>query len=45
MTTIVCQQLAPRMADLQANRRLSLSAIADAVGTGADIVVLPELVT
>ena len=45
MTTIVCQQVAPRMADLQANRRLSLSAIADAVAAGADIIVLPELVT
>ena len=45
MTRIVCQQVAPRIADLQANRRLSLSAIADAVGDGADVVVLPELVT
>jgi predicted amidohydrolase len=45
MTTIVCQQVAPRIADLQANRRLSLSAIADAVASGADVVVLPELVT
>lgn len=45
MTTIVCQQVAPRIADLQANRRLSLSAIADAVSAGADVVVLPELVT
>ncbi len=45
MTTIVCQQVAPRIADLQANRRLSLSAIADAVAAGADVVVLPELVT
>jgi predicted amidohydrolase len=45
MTRIVCQQLAPRIADLQANRRLSLSAISDAVSAGADVVVLPELVT
>jgi predicted amidohydrolase len=45
MTTIVCQQVAPRVADLQANRRLSLSAISDAVSAGADVVVLPELVT
>jgi predicted amidohydrolase len=45
MTTIVCQQVAPRVPDLQANRRLSLSAISDAVGAGADVVVLPELVT
>ncbi|MFL5860202.1 MAG: nitrilase-related carbon-nitrogen hydrolase [Solirubrobacteraceae bacterium] len=45
MTRIVCQQVAPRIADLQANRRLSLSAIADAAATGADVIVLPELVT
>jgi predicted amidohydrolase len=45
MTRIVCQQVAPRVGDLQANRRLSLSAIADAVVDGADVVVLPELVT
>src|SRR6185312_9219452 len=45
MTTIVCQQVAPRIADLQANRRLALSAISDAVSAGADVVVLPELVT
>ncbi len=45
MTTIVCQQLAPVVGDLDANRRLSLEAIAAAVGDGADIVVLPELVT
>src|ERR1700742_69855 len=45
MTRIVCQQLAPRIADLQTNRRLALSAISDAVSAGADVVVLPELVT
>jgi predicted amidohydrolase len=45
MTKIVCQQVAPRIADLQANRRLSLSAIADAAAAGADVIVLPELVT
>jgi 5-aminopentanamidase len=45
MTRIVCQQVAPRIADLQANRRLSLSAIADAAAAGADVIVLPELVT
>ena len=36
MTTIVCQQLAPQVADLPANRRLALNAIADAVASGAD---------
>src|ERR1700744_1712257 len=45
MTTIVCQQLAPQVADLQANRAMSLSAISDAVAAGADVVVLPELIT
>ena len=41
----MCQQVAPRITDLQANRRLSLSAIADAAAAGADVIVLPELVT
>jgi predicted amidohydrolase len=45
MTTVACQQLAPVIADLQANRELSLRAIRAAVDGGADIVVLPELVT
>jgi predicted amidohydrolase len=45
MTRIVCQQVAPRVGDLQANRRLAASAIAAGVRDGADIVVLPELVT
>jgi predicted amidohydrolase len=45
MARIVCQQLAPRIGDLAANRDLSLRAIEDAVAAGADVVVLPELVT
>lgn len=45
MTRIVCQQLAPRIANLEANRQLSLSAIEAAVQDRADIVVLPELMT
>ena len=45
MTVIVCRQLAPRIADLPANRQLSVRAIAEAVDAGAQIVVLPELVT
>ncbi|MEA2253780.1 MAG: hypothetical protein QOG70_4022, partial [Solirubrobacteraceae bacterium] len=45
MTRIVCQQLAPRIADLAANRQLAVRAIRDAVEAGADVVVLPELVT
>lgn len=45
MTKVVCQQLAPRIGDLAANRDLSLRAIEDAVAAGADVVVLPELTT
>lgn len=45
MTRIVCRQLAPVMADLDANRALTVAAIRDAVDGGADVVVLPELVT
>ena len=45
MTRIICRQLAPRVADLPANREMSTRAIRDAVKSGADIVVLPELVT
>ncbi len=45
MTRIACQQLAPRLLDLDGNRRDSTAAIRQAVAGGADIVVLPELVT
>ena len=45
MTRIACQQLAPTLADLQANRTLTRQAIREAVAGGADVVVLPELVT
>lgn len=45
MPRIACRQLAPRIADLDANRALATAAIRDAVGDGADVVVLPELVT
>jgi predicted amidohydrolase len=45
MARIVCQQLAPRIGELAANRALALAAIAEAVDAGADVVVLPELVT
>ena len=45
MTVVVCQQLAPRIADLPANRERSVRAVAEAVDAGADVVVLPELVT
>ncbi len=45
MARIVCQQIAPRVASLEFNRRLSLNAIEAAVRDRADIIVLPELAT
>jgi predicted amidohydrolase len=45
VTAVVCRQLAPRIGDLAANGSLSLQAIEEAVEAGADVVVLPELVT
>ena len=45
MTRIACLQLAPRIADLEANRELTLGAIRAAAAGGADVVVLPELAT
>lgn len=45
MTRVACQQLAPVTADLEANRAIALRAIRQAVDAGAEIVVLPELVT
>ena len=45
MTRIDCRQLAPHIADLDANRALAVEAIGAAVDGGADVVVLPELVT
>ncbi len=45
MTRIACQQLAPVFADLEANRRLTVGAIRQAAEAGADVVVLPELIT
>jgi predicted amidohydrolase len=45
MTRILCQQLAPQIADLAANHQMSVDAVRRAVDSGADIVVLPELVT
>lgn len=38
-------QLAPRIAEVEANLRMAAGAIADAAAGGADVVVLPELVT
>lgn len=45
MTVISCRQLAPLIADLPANREISCSAVEAALAEGADVVVLPELVT
>ncbi len=45
MTRIACQQLAPVLGELEANRALALRAIREAVDEGADVVILPELMT
>jgi 5-aminopentanamidase len=45
VTRIACQQLAPVIGDLAANRITALTAIREAVDDGADVVVLPELIT
>ena len=42
---VTCCQLAPVLGELAGNRRLAVQAITDAVAGGADVVVLPELVT
>lgn len=45
ITRVICEQLAPRIADLQGNQQLILDAVARSVTAGADVVVLPELAT
>ncbi|WP_328498658.1 hydrolase [Streptomyces sp. NBC_00414] len=45
VTRVVCEQLAPRVGDLTYNKGLALDAVRRALADGADIVVLPELVT
>jgi predicted amidohydrolase len=45
MTRIAVQQLAPAIGDLEANATLALAAIREAAEAGADVVVLPELIT
>ena len=45
MTRIACAQLAPVLGELKENLEISADAVADAVSNGADVVVLPELVT
>jgi predicted amidohydrolase len=45
MTRIAVQQLAPVLGDVAANRALALAAIREAASAGADVIVLPELIT
>jgi predicted amidohydrolase len=45
VTRVACQQLAPAIGDLDANRTLCLKAIDEAVDAGAEVIVLPELIT
>jgi predicted amidohydrolase len=45
VTRVCVQQLDPVVGDLDGNRRLALGAIAEAVDDGAEVIVLPELVT
>ena len=46
MTTVVaCCQLAPQLGDPAANRDLAAAAVSDAAGRGADVIVLPELMS
>lgn len=45
MTVVVCQQLAPLIADLKYNIDLSVAAISEAVAVGGEVIVLPELIT
>ncbi|RUQ99114.1 nitrilase-related carbon-nitrogen hydrolase [Labedella endophytica] len=44
-TRIVCEQVAPAIVDLAHNSRLVLDVLDRAVADGADVLVLPELVT
>ena len=45
MTRIACQQLDPQVGDRPGNHALSLAAIEQAAAAGADVVVLPELMS
>jgi predicted amidohydrolase len=45
MTRVCCQQLDPVVGDLDGNRELALAAISEAVEHGAEVIVLPELIT
>jgi 5-aminopentanamidase len=45
VTRVCVQQLDPIVGDLDGNHRLALDAIVEAVEAGAEVIVLPELVT
>lgn len=45
MVVVACAQLAPVFGDIETNLASSVQAVAQAVSAGADIVVLPELMT
>jgi predicted amidohydrolase len=45
MTRIVCRQLAPTIGDLESNVRMSTAAVSQSVAAGAQLVIMPELVT
>ncbi|MET3808189.1 putative amidohydrolase [Nakamurella sp. UYEF19] len=45
MTVVICRQLAPVMADLAANRELTCAAVGESIDAGAQLVILPELIT
>ena len=45
MTRIACAQIDPLILDLDGNTERITAAVADASGAGADVIVLPELVT
>lgn len=44
-TRVVCAEIAPRIADLEANREITTDTISRAAEGGADVIVLPELAT
>ncbi len=44
-TVVACCQLAPQLGSPAANRELAAAAIEDAVGQGASVIVLPELMS
>lgn len=45
MTRVVCRELTPIVGDLSANLKTMLSAFREAVQAGADVVIMPELMT